>query len=72
MDATYVATPMTASAEMPEVVVMVVEKEFIPTTLVESQVATTLRPLSIGGTSLSAVAPDTNFNDRRLALGNYA
>lgn len=67
MDVTYVATPMTAEAEMPEVVVTVVKKVNILTTLVESQVATTLRPLSIGGTSLSAVSPDYS-NGKELAL----
>ena len=67
MDATYVATPMVAGAESREAVIMVVKKEMTLTTLVESQVATTLRPLSIGGTSLSAVAPD--FTSRKeLAL----
>lgn len=67
MDVTYVATPMTSSLEMTSAVVMVVNKGFALTTLVESQVATTLRPLSIGGTSLSAVSPD--FSHRKeLAL----
>lgn len=67
MDATYVATPMTASTDMLEAVVMVVKKVSIFTTLVERQVATTLRLLSIGGTSLSAVSPDYS-NRKELAL----
>jgi hypothetical protein len=67
MDATYVATPMTAMAEMPDAVVLVVNKGFALTTLVNSQVATTLRPLSIGGTSLSAVSPDYSSR-KELAL----
>lgn len=67
MDAMYVATPMAAGADMPEAVIMVVKKVLTFTTLVESQVATTLRPLSIGGTSLSAVSPD-HSNRKELAL----
>jgi len=67
MDATYVATPMTAAADMAEAVVLVVKKVSIFTTLAESQVATALRHLSIGGTSLSAVSPDFS-NRKELAL----
>lgn len=67
MDVTYVATPMTAEAAMPEAVITVVKMVFMPTTLVDSQVATTLRPLSIGGTSLSAVSPD-HSSRKELAL----
>lgn len=66
MDVTYVAAPMAGVSEMTHAVVLVVKRVFAPTTLAESQVATTLRPLSMGGTSLNAVAPDHTF-ERRLA-----
>jgi hypothetical protein len=68
MDTTYVATAMTGEAEMPEAVVMTVQRVLHEVAIVAySQVAADLRPLSIGGTSLSAVSPDNSYR-KELAL----
>lgn len=65
MDVTYVAIPMVAGAFMTSATSVV--KVFVPAIKAESLVAAYARPLSIGGTSLSAVSPD-HISRKELAL----
>lgn len=71
MEMTIEAAPMAAEAQMVEAVITVI------ITIVQKAIALVTRVASIacpslGSHSLSAVAPDTHFNDRRLALGAFA